>query len=100
MDTEKKVKHHPAENFVAYSVICWQFVVFPLADWIAGFCIGVIEKPGLVYFLMLVILEMVWVAATCYILRRWLSNSAKEVIDQTDNDNEYNKRHHGGEAVQ
>ena len=85
MDTEKKITHHPAENFVAYSVICWQFVVFPLADWIAGFCIGIIERPGLVYFLMIAVLEMLWIISVCYILKRWLSNTAKEVIDQPEN---------------
>lgn len=87
MDTEKKIAHHPAENFVVYSVIVWQLVVFPLSDWVASFSIGVIERAGVVYFLMIVILEMVWFIIVYYILRRWLSNPAKEVINEPENDN-------------
>lgn len=89
----------PLENFVVYSVICWQFVVFPLSDWVASFCLGIIDKPGLVYFLMIAILEMTWLIVVYYIVKRWLSDTAEKAVNKADHDNKDNKRHNGGKTV-
>lgn len=87
----EKIKHHPAENFVVYSVIIWQLIVFPLSDWVASLCISIIDKSGLVFFLMIAILEMIWIISVYYTLRHWLPDTAKKAVNQADHDDKDNE---------